>query len=273
MFLYLARLLSETDIPQGRGCFRPDYPFLTILTLPGPGPLPEDGLWYLWCLAALYYFPIEVNLGQMIAHLQDIKNGKSLVWVFLSWFDDVKDWLRQFQQLHQEGKSYHIIILHRPYYAGTGEVKPLPFYHQWRSLQKPLNGQKDEEQELARHLCFVNKIPFPAQRPRLVYAYVTSHFAIWGSRCLHPGCQLLTVVRYSRRLKRVFGVGTKLKNAYVTFFGKEVSRQAMLRSHGNRCVAPSTKVAWGSGYSRSKQEPYESTPLATHCAGAVIHLG
>ncbi|KAL0289621.1 UNVERIFIED_CONTAM: polyprotein [Sesamum radiatum] len=88
MFLYLARLLSETDIPQGRGCFRPDYPFLTILTLPGPG---------------------------------------------------------------------------------TGEAKPLPLYHQWRSLQKPLTGQKDEEQELARHLCFVNKIPFPAQRPRLVY--------------------------------------------------------------------------------------------------------
>ncbi|KAL0287650.1 UNVERIFIED_CONTAM: hypothetical protein Sradi_7119700 [Sesamum radiatum] len=105
----------------------------------------------------------------MIAHLQDVKNGKSLVWVFLSWFDDVKDWLKHFQQLHEEGKSYSIIILHRPYYAGTGEAKPLPFYHQWRSLQKPLTGQKDEEQELARHLCFVNKIPFPAQRPRLVY--------------------------------------------------------------------------------------------------------
>ncbi|KAL0439684.1 UNVERIFIED_CONTAM: hypothetical protein Slati_2451400 [Sesamum latifolium] len=88
MFLYLARLLSETDIPQGRGCFRSDYPFLTILTLPGPG---------------------------------------------------------------------------------TGEAKPLPLYHQWRSLQKPFTEQKDEEQELARHLCFVNKIPFPAQRPRLVY--------------------------------------------------------------------------------------------------------
>ncbi|KAL0455388.1 UNVERIFIED_CONTAM: polyprotein [Sesamum latifolium] len=44
MFLHLATLLSETDIPQGRGCFRPDYPFLTILTLPAPGPLPEDGL-------------------------------------------------------------------------------------------------------------------------------------------------------------------------------------------------------------------------------------
>ncbi|KAL0455493.1 UNVERIFIED_CONTAM: polyprotein [Sesamum latifolium] len=44
MFLHLARLLAGTDIPQGRGCFRPDYPFLAILTLPGPGPLPEDGL-------------------------------------------------------------------------------------------------------------------------------------------------------------------------------------------------------------------------------------
>ncbi|KAL0420821.1 UNVERIFIED_CONTAM: hypothetical protein Slati_3105000 [Sesamum latifolium] len=77
MFLHLARLLSGTYIPQGRGCLRPDYPFLAILTLPGPGPLPEDGLWYLWCLAALYYFPIEVNLEQMIAHLQDVKNGKS----------------------------------------------------------------------------------------------------------------------------------------------------------------------------------------------------
>ncbi|KAL0444672.1 UNVERIFIED_CONTAM: polyprotein [Sesamum latifolium] len=145
-----------------------DYPFLAILTLPGPGPLPEDGLWYL-CLAALYYFPIEVNLKQMIAHLQDVKNGKSLVWVFLSWFDDVEDWLKHFQQLHIEGKSYSIIILHRPYYAGTSEAKPLPLYHQWRSLQKPLTEQKDEEQELARHLCFVNKLPFPAQRPRLVY--------------------------------------------------------------------------------------------------------
>ncbi|KAL0386398.1 UNVERIFIED_CONTAM: polyprotein [Sesamum latifolium] len=88
MFLHLARLLAGTDIPQGRGCFRPDYPFLAILTLPGPG---------------------------------------------------------------------------------TGEAKPLPLYHQWRSLQKPLSEQKDEEQELARHLCFVNKLPFPAQRPRLVY--------------------------------------------------------------------------------------------------------
>ncbi|KAL0444952.1 UNVERIFIED_CONTAM: polyprotein [Sesamum latifolium] len=81
MFLHLARLLAGTDIPQGGGCLRLDYPFLAILTLPGAGPLPEDGLWYLWCLAALYYFPIEVNLEQMIAHLQDVKNGKSLVWV------------------------------------------------------------------------------------------------------------------------------------------------------------------------------------------------
>ncbi|KAL0439853.1 UNVERIFIED_CONTAM: polyprotein [Sesamum latifolium] len=169
IFLHLARLLLETDIPQGRECFRPDYRFLAILTLPGPGPLPKDGLWYLWCLAALYYFPIEVNLEQMIAHLQDVKNGISLVWVFLSWFDDVGDWLKHFQQLHIEGKSYSIIILHRPYYAGTGEAKPLPLYHQWRSLQKPLTEQKDEEQELARYLCFVNKLPFPAQRPRLVY--------------------------------------------------------------------------------------------------------
>ncbi|KAL0444938.1 UNVERIFIED_CONTAM: polyprotein [Sesamum latifolium] len=79
IFLHLARLFSETDIPQGRGCFRPDYPFLAILTLPGPGPLPEDELWYLWCLAALYYYTIEVNLEQMIAHLQDVKNGRAKI--------------------------------------------------------------------------------------------------------------------------------------------------------------------------------------------------
>ncbi|KAL0420824.1 UNVERIFIED_CONTAM: hypothetical protein Slati_3105300 [Sesamum latifolium] len=71
---YTSQTPFGIDIPQGRGCLRPDYPFLAILTLPGPGPLPEDGLWYLWCLAALYYFPIEVNLEQMIAHLQDVKN-------------------------------------------------------------------------------------------------------------------------------------------------------------------------------------------------------
>ncbi|KAK4380999.1 polyprotein [Sesamum angolense] len=117
MFRYLARLLSDTDIPPGRGCFRPDYPFLNVITLPGPG-LPEDGLWFLWCLAALYYLPIEIRLAQMIDHLIDIKNGKSHIWLFLPWFDDIAAWNKQFQQTLDEGKSYTIIILHRPYYEG-----------------------------------------------------------------------------------------------------------------------------------------------------------
>ncbi|KAL0355778.1 UNVERIFIED_CONTAM: hypothetical protein Sradi_4024700 [Sesamum radiatum] len=118
---------------------------------------------------SIILFPIEVNLGQMIAHLQDIKNGKSLVWVFLSWFDDVKDWLRHFQQLHKEGKSYTSLSSIDLIMQVQVKLSLYLLYHQWRSLQKPLNRQKDEEQELARHLCFVNKIPFPAQRPRLVY--------------------------------------------------------------------------------------------------------
>ncbi|KAL0291953.1 UNVERIFIED_CONTAM: polyprotein [Sesamum calycinum] len=117
MFRYLARLLSNTDIPPGRGCFRPDHPFFNVITLPGPG-LPEDALWFLWCLAALYYLPIEIQLAQMIDHLRDIKNGKSHIWIFLSWFDDIAAWNRQFQQTLDEGKSYSIIILHRPYYEG-----------------------------------------------------------------------------------------------------------------------------------------------------------
>ncbi|KAL0307709.1 UNVERIFIED_CONTAM: polyprotein [Sesamum calycinum] len=102
MFRYLARLLSNTDIPPGRGCFRPDHPFFNVITLPGPG-LPEDALWFLWCLAALYYLPIEIQLAQMIDHLRDIKNGKSHIWIFLSWFDDIAAWNRQFQQTLDEG--------------------------------------------------------------------------------------------------------------------------------------------------------------------------
>ncbi|KAL0300375.1 UNVERIFIED_CONTAM: polyprotein [Sesamum calycinum] len=168
MFRYLARLLSNTDIPPGRGCFRPDHPFFNVITLPGPG-LPEDALWFLWCLAALYYLPIEIQLAQMIDHLRDIKNGKSHIWIFLSWFDDIAAWNRQFQQTLDEGKSYSIIILHRPYYEGTGEAKPLPLCRTWKSLEKPLIEQRHEGQELARHLCFVNKIPIPVQGLKLVY--------------------------------------------------------------------------------------------------------
>ncbi|KAL0295147.1 UNVERIFIED_CONTAM: polyprotein [Sesamum radiatum] len=166
MFRYLARLLSNTDIPPGRGCFRPDHPFFNVITLPGPG-LPEDALWFLWCLAALYYLPIEIQLAQMIDHLRDIKNGKSHIWIFLSWFDDIAAWNKQFQQTLDEGKSYSIIILHRPYYEGTGEAKPLPLCRTWKSLEKPLIEQRHEGQELARHLCFVNKIP--TQGLKLVY--------------------------------------------------------------------------------------------------------
>ncbi|KAK4384407.1 polyprotein [Sesamum angolense] len=168
MFRYLARLLSDTDIPPGRGCFRPDYPFLNVITLPGPG-LPEDGLWFLRCLAALYYLPIEIRLAQMIDHLRDIKNGKSHIWLFLSWFDDIAAWNKQFQQTLDEGKSYTIIILHRHYYEGTGEAKPLSLCRTWKSLEKPLIEQKHEGQELARHLCFVNKISIPSQGLKLVY--------------------------------------------------------------------------------------------------------
>ncbi|KAL0288816.1 UNVERIFIED_CONTAM: polyprotein [Sesamum calycinum] len=168
MFRYLARLLSNTDIPPGRGCFRPDHPFFNVITLPGPG-LPEDALWFLWCLAALYYLPIEIQLAQMIDHLRDIKNGKSHIWIFLSWFDDIAAWNKQFQQTLDEGKSYSIIILHRPYYEGTGEAKPLPLCRTWKSLEKPLIEQRHEGQELARHLCFVNKIPIPIQGLKLVY--------------------------------------------------------------------------------------------------------
>ncbi|KAL0358087.1 UNVERIFIED_CONTAM: polyprotein [Sesamum calycinum] len=112
MFRYLARLLSNTDIPPGRGCFRPDHPFFNVITLPGPVYLNM----VLMCLAALYYLPIEIHL--MIDHLRDIKNGKSHIWIFLSWFDDIAAWNRQFQQTLDEGKSYSIIILHRPYYEG-----------------------------------------------------------------------------------------------------------------------------------------------------------
>ncbi|KAK4381888.1 polyprotein [Sesamum angolense] len=168
MFSYLARLLSDTDIPPGRRCFRPDYPFLNVITLPGQG-LPEDRLWFLWCLAALYYLPIEIRLAQMIDHLRDIKNGKSHIWLFLSWFDDIAAWNKQFQQTLDEGKSYSIIILHRPFYEGTSEARPLPLCRTWKSLEKPLIEQKHEGQELARHLCFVNKIPIPTQGLKLVY--------------------------------------------------------------------------------------------------------
>ncbi|KAL0295483.1 UNVERIFIED_CONTAM: polyprotein [Sesamum radiatum] len=115
MFRYLARLLSNTDIPPGRGCFRPDHPFFNVITLPGPA------------------------------------------------------WNKQFQQTLDEGKSYSIIILHRPYYEGTGEAKPLPLCRTWKSLEKPLIEQRHEGQELARHLCFVNKIPIPTQGLKLVY--------------------------------------------------------------------------------------------------------
>ncbi|KAL0293678.1 UNVERIFIED_CONTAM: polyprotein, partial [Sesamum calycinum] len=78
-------------------------------------------------------------------------------------------WNRQFQQTLDEGKSYSIIILHRPYYEGTGEAKPLPLCRTWKSLEKPLIEQRHEGQELARHLCFVNKIPIPTQGLKLVY--------------------------------------------------------------------------------------------------------
>ncbi|KAK4390274.1 polyprotein [Sesamum angolense] len=76
---------------------------------------------------------------------------------------------QQFQQTLDEGKSYTIIILHRPYYEGTGEARPLPLCRTWKSLEKPLIEQKHEGQKLARHLCFVNKIPIPSQCLKLVY--------------------------------------------------------------------------------------------------------
>ncbi|KAK4380908.1 polyprotein [Sesamum angolense] len=138
MFRYLARLILDTDIPPGQGCFRPDYPFLNVITLPGPG-LPEDGLWFLWCLAALYYLPIEIRLAQMIDHLRDIKNGKSHIWIFLSWFDDIAAWNKQFQQTLDEGKSYSIIILHRPYYKVN-----TPWMRTYATVPSTLHQSRDE---------------------------------------------------------------------------------------------------------------------------------
>ncbi|KAK4384627.1 polyprotein [Sesamum angolense] len=112
---------------------------------------------------------LSLYQDQMIDYLQDIKNGKSHIWLILSWFDDIAAWNKQFQQTLDEGKSYTIIILHRPYYEGTGEARPLPLCRTWKSLEKPLIEQKHEGQKLARHLCFVNKIPIPSQCLKLVY--------------------------------------------------------------------------------------------------------
>ncbi|KAL0287828.1 UNVERIFIED_CONTAM: polyprotein [Sesamum radiatum] len=116
MFLYLARLLR-------RQIYHKVEDASDQIILSSPSSLYQDQVHYLKMDCGIYGASQHYTISYRSQPWTDDRtsprhqNGKSLVWVFLSWFDDVKDWLRQFPTTSSGRKELHIIILHRPYYA------------------------------------------------------------------------------------------------------------------------------------------------------------
>ena len=68
--------------------FDPPYAFLTKPFLMASS-FTEVFLWFLWCLVTVYKIAIEFDSEEILNHLNDDQQCRSLLWTFLEWFDEI----------------------------------------------------------------------------------------------------------------------------------------------------------------------------------------
>lgn len=83
LYDYQARFLTEKHKGPNRGSYFPIHPFTSSIFIPTTKSFFESFFWFLWCMAVLYHFSIELCLDHLLEFLANLINRESLLWTFL----------------------------------------------------------------------------------------------------------------------------------------------------------------------------------------------
>lgn len=77
---------KDTRGQEKKEVFTQFIPFHFSIFIPATVYFSEDLLWYLWCMAILYHFFIELCFNHLIEFMDHHSNIDSLLCTFLEWF-------------------------------------------------------------------------------------------------------------------------------------------------------------------------------------------
>jgi len=127
MFHYLATTIQEHQIKPKPTWFNPAAPYLNIFPLLMDERFTESDMWYLWCVTALFKYPVIFPTFKAIEYFMSQENQNTLLWKFLSWYSPIHWWKEQIDRdlnrfniwkldEEQANKFVSIFTIHRPYF-------------------------------------------------------------------------------------------------------------------------------------------------------------